>query len=384
MELADYDDTAYGKPRRTPGRYGYVAYFPAPLPRTIALPRRTVRLLGDAEASLGRLDGIGQLLADPYLLTRPYLLREAISSTRIEGTRASIADVYDVDATGDAPDVDVEEVLGYVDAIQWGLKQRDALPLSTRLLREMHGRVMDGTRDRDRTPGELRTTQNWIGEPGSTIETARFVPPPPSELAALLTDWERFANEEPEMPLLVQNALLHAQFERIHPFLDGNGRLGRLMLVYFLIVRGRLAAPLLYLSAYLERERPRYYAALDIVSARGDVAPWIDLFLTAVETQSNDAVVRARRIVELRQTYRQAAASISSAFGLALVDLICENPLLTTRLVERRLGVSRPTSLRLLRQLERLGVLDEREAGARGQRRYVATELMAAVTGSHP
>ncbi len=383
MEFSDYPATSCGEARRTPGRHGYTAYFPSPMPRTIELPARTVRLLGEAEASLGRLDGIGRLLPDPYLLTRPYLLREAISSTRIEGTQASIAEIYDVDA-GAAPNADVEEVLGYVDAMRWGLEQRDALPISTRLLREMHRRLMAGTRDRERAPGELRTTQNWIGEPGSTIETARFVPPPAGELADLLTDWERFANEEPEMPLLVQNALLHAQFERIHPFLDGNGRLGRLMIVYFLIVRGRLTAPLLYLSAYLDRERQRYYRALDAVSARGDVVAWIDLFLEAVETQAADAVVRAQRIVELRETYRQAAASISSAFGLALVDLICENPLVTTRLVERKLGVSRPTSLRLLRQLEGLGVLEAGEAGARGQRRYVARQLMAVVAQDRP
>ncbi|MDQ3676133.1 MAG: Fic family protein [Actinomycetota bacterium] len=350
-----------------------------PIPRTVELPVQTVRLLGEAEASLGRLDGIGRLMPNPHLLTRPYLLREAISSTRIEGTRASIADVYDVDAGGDAPNADVEEVLGYVNALEWGLGQFDSLPLSARLMREMHRRLMAGVRGRDRMPGELRTTQNWIGAPGSTIETARFVPPPPQEIPALLTDWERFANEDTEMPLLVQNALLHSEFERIHPFLDGNGRLGRLLLVYFLIARGRLAAPLLYLSAYLEQDRRRYYDALQAVHESGDVVPWIDLFLSAVHTQAGDAVVRAERIVALRETYRQAAASIGSANSLALVDLICENPLVTSRLVERQLGVSRPTSLRLLRQLEERGVLEERELGARGQRRYVARELMAAV-----
>jgi Fic family protein len=380
MDQGAYTFTPFGEARRTPGRHGYVAYFPSRIPRAVALSPRTVRLLGEAEASLGRLDGIGRLLPDPYLLTRPYLLREAISSTRIEGTRASIGDVYELDASGDAPNPDVEEVLAYIDAMRWGLDQRDALPLSTRLVREMHRHVMAGVRGRDRTPGELRTTQNWIGEPGSTIETAGFVPPPPSELPALLTDWERFVNEDAEMPLLVQNALLHVQFERIHPFLDGNGRIGRLLLVYFLIVRGRLSAPLLYLSAYLDRERPRYYTALQAVSERGDVGPWIDLFLRAVQTQADDAVMRAQRIVELRETYRQAAGSISSANGLALVDLICENPLVTSRLVERKLGVSRPTSLRLLGQLEALGVLVQDVAGARGQRRYVARGLMEAVS----
>ncbi len=353
------------------GRFGYVAYFPASIPRTLELPGSSVRLLGEAEAALGRLDGVGRLLPNPYLLTRPYLLREAIASTRIEGTQASMADVYEVDAAGGAPNPDVEEVLGYVDAMQWGIDQLDTLPLSARLLREMHRRLMAGVRGRERSPGELRTTQNWIGAPGSTIESASFVPPPPEHLAALLTDWERFANEDAEMPLLVQNAMLHAQFELIHPFLDGNGRLGRLLLVYFLIARGRLTAPLLYLSSYLERERPRYYEALQAVSERGDIVPWVDLFLTAVETQASDAVTRAERIIELRERYRAAAASIGSPNALALVELICENPLVTTRLVEERLGVSRPTSLRLLRQLEDRGILRRAMPGARGQRRYV-------------
>ena len=379
MDLERYVQTPFGRARRTGGRHGYVAYFPDPIPRTVDLPARTVRLLGEAEAALGRLDGTGRLLPDPYLLTRPYLLREAISSTRIEGTRASIGDVYGVAAGVDAANADVEEVLGYVEAMRWGLEQLDALPLSTRLLCGMHRRLMAGVRGRDRAPGEFRTTQNWIGDPGSTVETARFVPPPPHELASLLTDWERFANETPEMPLLVQNALLHSRFEQIHPFLDGNGRLGRLLLVFFLIERGRLSAPLLYLSAYLERDRQRYYDALQAVSERGDVIPWVDLFLTAVHTQASDAVTRAERILRLRDRYRMAAASIGSANSLALVDLICENPLVTARLVEQRLGVSRPTSLRLLRQLAELGVLEEGASGARGQRRYVARELMAAV-----
>jgi Fic family protein len=375
-----YASTPFGQPRRTAGRVGYVAYFPGPIPRSLDLPGRSVRLLGEAEAALGRLDGLGRLLPNPYLLTRPYLLREAIASTRIEGTQASMADVYEVDAAGGAPNPDVEEVVGYVDAMQWGVNQLDSMPLSTRLLREMHRRLMAGVRGRDHAPGELRRTQNWIGAPGSTIETARFVPAPPEQLAALLTDWERFANEDSDMPLLVQNAVLHAQFEAIHPFLDGNGRLGRLLLVYFLIARGRLSAPLLYLSSYLERERSQYYEALQAVSERGDIVPWVDLFLTAVQTQARDAVTRAERIIELRERYRAAAASIGSTNALALVDLICENPLVTTRLVEERLGVTRPTSLRLLRQLDDRGVLEESDAGARGQRRYFARELLTALT----
>ena len=176
MELTDYAPTLFGEPRRTFGQHGYVAYFPAPMPRAIELSTFTIRLLADAEASLGRLAGVGQLVPNPHLLIRPYLLREALSSTRIEGTQASLADVFEAEATGEPPNADVEEVLNYVDALEWGLGQLGELPLGVRLIREMHRRLLAGVRGRERTPGEFRTTQNWVGEGGSTIETARFVP----------------------------------------------------------------------------------------------------------------------------------------------------------------------------------------------------------------
>jgi Fic family protein len=382
VDLKAHAPTSFGEARRSPGRYGYVAYFPATIPRSLDLPASTVRLLGEAEGALGRLAGVGRFLPNPDLLIRPYLLREALSSTRIEGTQASMAEVFEADAAGEAPSADVEEVVNYVTAMRWGLKRLDKLPLSTRLLCEMHRRLMDGVRGRELAPGELRTSQNWIGAAGSTIETAQFVPPPPDELPALLADWERFAHEETELPLLVQNALLHSQFETIHPFLDGNGRLGRLLLVFFLIARGRLTVPLLYLSAYLERHRQDYYDALQAIRETGDPIPWIDPFLTAVETQADDAVQRAEGIIALRASYLQEAAKLGTSNALALVDLICENPVVTTRSIEDRLDVSRPTALRLLRRMEEQGVLSETDAGARGQRRYVARAMMEAVVGS--
>lgn len=379
MDAASYRSTQFGSAGRVPGGHGYVAYFPEPILRTLELPTSSVMLLADAEAALGRLAAVGGLLPNPDILVRPYLLREAVSSTRIEGTQATIEDVLDADAVGTRPGADVEEVVNYVEAMRWGAKRLDELPISSRLLREIHKRLMAGVRGRDLAPGEFRTTQNWIGPPGSTIESAPFVPPPPSELPKLLSDWERFAHEEPEMPLLVQNALLHAQFETIHPFLDGNGRLGRLMLVFFLVARGRLPGPLLYLSAHLERNRETYYAALQGLREKGNALPWIDLFLTSVKFEATDAVGRAERIVALRDRYLDVAASLGTANAVALVDLICENPVVTTRSIENRLGVSRPTALRLLRRMEERGVLSEQEAGARGQRRYVADELRALV-----
>lgn len=325
--------------------------------------------------------GVGRLLPNPDLLIRPYLLREALSSTRIEGTRASLAEVLETEAGGETPNADVEEVVNYVEAMWWGLERLQELPISTRLICEVHRRLMAGVRGRERSPGEVRTSQNWIGRAGSTIETADFVPPPPGELADLLADWERFAHEESEMPLLVQDALLHSQFETIHPFLDGNGRVGRLLLVFFLVTRGRLPAPLLYLSAYLEQRRQEYYDSLQAIRESGDSLPWIELFLAAVETQATDAVQRAQRILELREGYREIAVTQATPNALALVDLLCENPVVTARSVEAALGVSRPTALRLLKRMEDHGVLEEIGAGARAQRRYIARQLMDVVAG---
>lgn len=377
--MDDYASTPFGEPRRTPGRHGYLAYFPAAIPRAIELPAGAVRLLADAEAALGQLAGVGQLLPNPHLLIQPYLMREALSSTRIEGTQASLADVFEAQASGEPPNADVEEVFNYIEAIEWGLRRVAELPLGVRLIREMHKRLLAGVRGRERMPGEFRTTQNWVGGTGSTIATARFVPPPPEELPALLADWERYAHEAVEVPLLVQNALLHYQFETLHPFLDGNGRIGRLLSVFLLVEHGRLPAPLLYLSAYLERDRERYYEALQTVRERGDALPWIELFLTAVSSQAADAVTRAQGIVALREIYRTAVATLTSSNAMALVDLICVMPIVSSRVVETGLGVTRPTALKLLRQLAEVGVLQEDSAGPRGQRRYVAHELMAAV-----
>ena len=380
MRLEEYESTRFGLARRTLGRHGYVAYFPAPIPRTLDLPSATIRLLAEAEAALGTLSGVGRLVPNPHLLIRPYLLREALSSTRIEGTQASLLDVLEVEASGEAPNADVEEVLNYIESLEWGLGQVARLPLGVRLVCGMHERLLAGVRGRERMPGEFRTTQNWVGSGGSSIETARFVPPPPGELPNLLADWERFAHQENDLPLLVQNALLHYQFETLHPFLDGNGRLGRLLIVFLLIERGRLSEPLLYVSAYFESDRERYYEALQTVRETGDAIPWIELFLEAVRTQALDAVTRAQRIVELRERYRAAATAIASSNGMALVNLVCERPIVSSRTVEERLEVTRPTALKLLRQLEGVGVLSEVDSGPRGQRRYAARELLEAVT----
>lgn len=384
MEADRYRPSEFGEARRTPGRHGYIAYFASPIPREINLPPSTINLLAEAEAALGQLSAIGRLLPNPDLLIRPYLLREAISSTRIEGTQANMSDVFGSSATGEGPSPDVEEVVNYVEAMRWGIDQLQNLPVSTRLICEMHRRLMAGVRGRDLAPGQVRSTQNWIGPPGSTVESASFVPPPPTEIADLLADWERFAHEQSKLPLLVQNALLHSQFETIHPFLDGNGRLGRLLLIFFLVERGRLSVPILYLSSYLEQHRQDYYDSLQVIHESGDAIPWVELFLTAVATQSRDGAARSQTIIELRDAYMQAASEVGTSNALAVVDLVCENPMINARMIEGKLGVSKPTALRLLRRMEEKGILTEDAEGARGQRHYVAREMMDAVAGKIP
>lgn len=384
MDETRYADTTFGRAQRTRGPHGYVAYFPRPIPRSLPISDMNVILLSDAEAALGRLAGAGRLLPEPQLLVGPYLRREAVASTRIEGTRASLDDVFDAEA-GDRPlDADVEEVINYIEAMQTGLERLADLPLSARLIREMHAIILAGVRGRERQPGELRSTQNWIGSPGDTIETATFVPPPPDQVGPLLDDLERFIHDPPRLPPLVQAALVHYQFETIHPFLDGNGRLGRLLVVFFLVVRDRLPAPLLYISPYFERRRNRYYDALQTVRETGDFEEWLALFLEAIVVQATDAVARAERLTDLRERYRATVRATRRGVANQLVDLAFEHPVLTTGVVESRLGVSRPAALEALRQLEELGILRPGATGPRRQLRWRASEVLAILSEENP
>lgn len=375
MNPERYQDTAFGRVRRTIGPHGYFAYFPARIPRDLELTGTSVTLLTDAEAALGRLAGAGRLLPNPHFVVRPFLLREAVSSTRIEGTQADVRDVLEFEASELEPNADVEEVVNYLRAMDAGLELVNRVPLGVRVIQAMHGVLLDGVRGRERRPGEVRKSQNWIGAHGATPDTAMFVPPPAEELGDLIADWERFANERNSLPALVCAALLHYQFETLHPFLDGNGRLGRLLIVFYLIVRGRLPAPLLYLSPYLESRRDEYFACLQGVRERGDFDTWLRFFLRGVEMQANDAVARVERLLDLREQYRAATAGSRSQLP-HLVDVVFEMPILTTQVVERRLSVTRPTALRLLARLEERGILAELPAGQRRQRRWLAREVL--------
>lgn len=378
MDRTKFVSSEWGRVVVAGGSAPYDAFVPAPMPRELTLDLDIVLLLSEADAALGRLAGAGRLLPDPHLLMNAYMTREAVSSSRIEGTQASLTEVFDAAVTGTSARNDVREVRNYVIALEHGIERmQGGFPLSLRLIREMHALLMHGVRGHERTPGEFRTSQNWISSPDNTPRTARFVPPPVDELWPALDDWEKYLHDEnPRLPLLVRCALLHYQFETIHPFLDGNGRLGRLFIVLHLMDRGRLPAPLLYLSSYLDDRKLEYYDRLQLLRERGEVIPWLELFLTGIRVQAGDAVARAEELSDLREGYRNRLRGNRSRAG-EVVDLLFASPVLTVRYVQAQLGLSQPGATNLLRLLGDLDVLREVGAGSGTRHRWFADEVLA-------
>ena len=367
MDLATFVDETYGVVRRIPGTHGYHHFVPSPIPRELPLAPPTTRALSDADRALGRLSGAGRLLPNPHLLVNPYLVTEALASSRIEGTQASLSDVLQASAESDeTDDVDIREVQNYVSAFELGRRLLNELPLSLRLVRRVHERLLTNVRGEEKHPGQFRASQNWIGRPGGSLEDAVFVPPRHDpEMVEALTDWEQFLHDrDGTLPPLVAAGLLHYQFETIHPFLDGTGRLGRLAIVLYLIDLGELPEPLLYLSPYFERDRQAYYGHLQAVRERGEMQAWLEYFLTAVAVQARDAVDRAERLTDLQARYRAALAGDRSN-APHLIDLLFENPFITTRRAMRALGVTNAGAHGAIRRLEDRGWL--RQVGVEGR-----------------
>ncbi len=359
---------------------GYWAFVPAPLPPKLAYDTELVRLLSVADAALSELSGAGRLLPNPHLLIAPWVRREAVLSSRIEGTRASLSDLL-IDEIGDghtdaSMTDDIAEVRNYVEALEYGISRLSELPLSLRLVRELHARLMRGVRGDHATPGEFRRSQNWIGAAGSTPATAAYVPPPVDEMRQCLNDWEAFLHVRDELPDLVQCALMHEQFEAIHPFLDGNGRVGRLLITLFLIERGRLSLPLLYLSDFIEAHRQDYYDLLQRVRMRGDWSAWIRFFLTGVAQTARSAMRQASALMALRERYR--ATTVAMPRAQQLVDALFTNPYLTVKSAQRFLDVSHPTARTALLALQRENILKE-VTGRQWGRMYVARAVLEAI-----
>lgn len=360
------------------GRYvwqptGYRAFIPTPLPPDppLALDLPFSALLSRADQALGRLDGVTSTLPDPDLFVAMYVRQEAVLSSQIEGTQSSLNDVlvFELDPAGRETPADVSDVVNYVRALNYGLDRLDTLPLSLRLIREIHAILLEGTRGADRRPGEFRMSQNWIGPGRVTLTHATFVPPPPSALMDALGDFERFLHEDHDLPSLIHAAMAHSQFETIHPFLDGNGRVGRLLITFQLCQRGVLQRPVLYLSTYLKRHRAEYYHRLMAVRDQEDWEGWIAYFLKGVAETEEQATATARGILDLRETHRALLrANRLERHGLPLLDLLFERPLVNVRWVERELQVTYATANRLLSRLIALGMLEETTGRMRDRR----------------
>ncbi|MCP5060467.1 MAG: Fic family protein [bacterium] len=333
--------------------------------------------LSAADRAVGQLHGAAKWLPSARQIAHLFAHKEAEFSSRIEGTQTTLGELLAVEAGASVArrSANLREVANHVMALEYGIARLAELPLSLRLVRELHARLMDGVRGGDAHPGEFRRVQNWIGPPGCGVEDATFVPPPRNELPQLLGEWESFLHDR-TLPPLVQIALAHHQFEEIHPFLDGNGRVGRLLITLFLVERDILPTPLLYLSAFFEATRPEYYRRLQAVRDEGDWQGWLLYFLRGVAWQAEDAVRRAERINEFVTGWRTLAAGSASTAVPKLVDLLAENPYWTVKRAAERLDVAYTTAQRAIERLVEAGVMQQ-VGEAKRNRIFCATEILA-------
>ena len=376
MKVTDFTADAPGSLEQSLDRI--VCFRPNPLPPSLQLDMQTAKILSQADHSLGKLSGAGRMLPNPHLLIAPFLRREAILSSRIEGTVASAREIasFELDTSREPIKPDVREVSNYVLALKHGLQRLKELPVSLRLIRELHAHLLRDVRGSDRHPGEFRTVQNWIGPHGSEVEQARYVPPAPPDMQVALDEFEKFLHKPAERPPLIDLALIHYQFEAIHPFEDGNGRIGRLLVSLLLSERGLLSEPLLYLSAYYDRYSKEYADLLLAVSKRNAWLEWIQFFLRGVAEQSKDAEIRCWRLLQLWQEYRSKIQKVNApALGLKLVDHLFGQPLITVPLAQGLLHVTYRAAKNNLDKLVAEKILREGKT-VQGTRFYVADKIL--------
>jgi Fic family protein len=364
--------------RTTAQASGYLAYIPASLPPDppIALDGETIELLSKADQAVGKLDGIASLLPNPDLFVGMYVRKEALLSSQIEGIESTLDEVIRFEE-GEAPSEgkrlhDTAEVVNYVRALNYGIKRLADLPLSLRLIREIHAELMRSVRGEGNAPGEFRVSQNWIGARGTNLANATFVPPPVPEMRQALDNFEKFLHERRERadrthyPVIVECALAHAQFETIHPFLDGNGRLGRLLIALLLHERGVLSRPLLYISLYLKANRLEYYDRLTAVRKKGDWEGWTKFFLRGVEQTGLEAVETAKKVIAFREEALRTASALGSN-ELKLLEFLFGHPLTDIQTAQKQLGVSYNTAATAVTRLERAGLLKETTGAKRNR-----------------
>ena len=382
MRSEHFTSTRFGRLTTDPaGPWPHPYFLPSFIPRSLELNTESIAAVSRADLALGRLSGLAMLIDDPDLLLGPAMTQEALASSRIEGTQASLSDVLSAESSGDPiEDEDLREVANYLAVIAQGRELQKTWPLTQRFFCALHETLLTGVRGEEKFPGELRRSPVWIGSPNARPETARFIPPLHERLGELIDDWERYVNEPSTMPPVLRAALMHYQFETIHPFLDGNGRIGRLMIGFQLVADGILTAPILPISDYFEQHRNEYYERLQAVRERGEIEEWIQFFCEGVEQQASTSSERVRSLVEIRERYRRESLGDRSAIN-SVIDLIFRNPVVTVVAVVRFAGVSRPTASALLRKAEARGWLRSAgRSGIGGRERWVATEVWAAVS----
>jgi len=369
------------------GEAAYWAFMPHPLPPSLDLDRPLVQALSAADRALGELAGLGRNMPNPHLLIQPFIRREAVLSSRIEGTQADVVDLYAYEAgqlmlpgfRPQAQENDIREVLNYVHALEYGLERIKEFPLSLRFLRELHERLMTGVRGDHLTPGEFRRTQNWIGGFGVGLQDAAYVPPPVEEMKQALADFETYLHAEHDYPPLLRLGMIHYQFEAIHPFLDGNGRIGRLLITLLLVHWNLLPLPLLYLSAYFEGHRQHYYDGLMAVSAQGNWNGWLRFFLNGVADQANDAIRRAKELQDLSLAWQtQLKQSTATVLMYHIVDLLSQRPILSALDIANTFGVTHQTAIRGLQRLVKMGILQKLDDRQRYQR-FAALKILEIV-----
>ena len=359
---------------------GYKAFVPEKLPPSphIRTEGTLQNLLSQADTALARLDGMGYFLPNADLLIAMYIRKEALLSSQIEGTQASLEDIFEYES-GDKPENinDVAEVINYIRALNYGIERLKTLPMSLRLIKEIHGVLLEGTRGGDKAPGEFRKTQNWIGPQGSTLKDARYIPPPPHEVVKTMGDLEQYIHKGRKLPVLIDCGLIHYQFESIHPFLDGNGRVGRLLITFYLYFRKVLHRPLLYLSYYFKKNRQEYYDRLDVVRNKGAYEQWINFFLKGVVETADSAVETARKILELQTKHRELLwkKKLSSPLAVGILERLFKKPYVSVNDVAKEFSISFQAASTLVSQLEGIGILHE-ITGKKRDKRFIYGEYI--------
>ena len=357
---------------------GFKSFLPHDLPPEppVEFDGEMLALLSEADRKLGRLDGVTQILPNPEMFVAMYVKKEAVLSSQIEGTQASLTDVLEVNAKDDKRE-DVGEVVNYVAAMNYGLKRLKEFPLCLRLIREIHEVLLGNGRGSNRNPGEFRKTQNWIGPAGCTLANARFVPPIIPDMEKALGNLENFFYAEDNIPALIKIALIHSQFESIHPFLDGNGRMGRLLITFWLCQQDILSQPLLYLSYYFKKNRLEYYDRLMAVREKGDWEGWIKFFLKGVAMTADEATAAAKEIIKLKSACENKIVSRGwSVVYNILLDYLFEFPIVSINDAVEKLQVSYPTAAKVIDNLCSLDVLQDITPDQKRNKKYAFVSYM--------